>query len=145
MEVVSSGDITILATDDAGNEMFRSETNYIINPAPADTSQPFFVVTAPTKVSRSTITDTSIIVRDNIAIDAADVSIRDVNTVGTNNFRCVQRTLVEVLCTVNITSSGDLALIANDRAGNATFRTEADYLIIDDIIMMPVLQILLLE
>ena len=146
VDIVSSGNITVRAIDNAGNEFFRSENNYQINSTTADTTRPFFIVNAPTKTSRSTITDTSIIVRDNVAISASDVSIRDVSTVGTNSFRCVQRTLVEVLCTLNITSSGDLQLIANDRSGNTTFRSENGYIILDDLnFMMPVLKILLLE
>ena len=142
IDILSSGEITIRAQDAAGNEMFRSESNYQINLN--DTTVPFFIVSAPTKVSRSTITDTSIIVRDNIGINASDISIRNESTVGTNSFSCQQRTFVEVLCTLNITSSGALRLVANDRAGNINYRTEEGYRIVEDInFVIPSINLLL--
>lgn len=143
VNVNSSGNIQIKATDRAGNEAFRNESGYQINFR--DTTRPGFILTAPTKTSRSTIRDTRVIVRDNTAINAADVMVRQTSTAGINNFSCRQNNLVEVACSLDIISSGNLNLIATDRAGNVTFRNENGYRIISTPIVTPILDILLSE
>ena len=126
LDILTSGDLRIGATDRAGNVTYRSELGYQISQS-SDTTRPFILVDAPTKTSNETIRDTRLTVRDLVAIDASDVSIRDNNTVGVTNFNCQQINTTTVNCTLNITSSGDLRLTASDRAGNVTFKTELGY------------------
>ena len=126
LDILTSGDLRIGATDRAGNVTYRSELGYQISQS-SDTTRPFILVDAPTKTSNETIRDTRLTVRDLVAIDASDVSIRDNNTVGVTNFNCQQINTTTVNCTLNITSSGDLRLTASDRAGNVTFKTELRY------------------
>lgn len=144
VNITSSGDITLLATDESGNELFRSERDYEINLG--DTQQPIFIVSSPNRISNSTILDTVITVRDDLAIDASDVRVRDNTTLGYSAFNCQQRTQTEVVCSLNITSSGDLLLVATDAAGNSGFRTESGYRILNDALyILPLINMILEE
>ena len=134
----------MLATDESGNELFRSERDYEINLG--DTQQPIFIVSSPNRISNSTILDTVITVRDDLAIDASDVRVRDNTTLGYSAFNCQQRTQTEVVCSLNITSSGDLLLVATDAAGNSGFRTESGYRILNDALyILPLINMILEE
>ena len=126
LDILSSGDLLLTASDLAGNVTYKTETGYQINQSD-DTGKPFILLNAPTKTSNGTIQNTTFTVRDGVAIDAADVSIRDISTVGVSNFNCSQVNVTTVSCTLNITSSGDLLLTAKDRAGNVTYKTETGY------------------
>jgi len=126
LDIISSGEIRIAASDAAGNTRYRTEANYEINGA-TDSTKPFIVINAPTKISSRAITDTSFIARDRVGINVSDVQVRNNTTAGISNLNCQQTDFTTVSCSLNITSSGDLLLTAKDRAGNVTYRAETDY------------------
>ena len=129
IDVTTSGDLQISATDVADNTQEIVETDYLITPPDPDIENPGIIVTAPTKTSDTTISDTTIKITDNRAILVADVGIRSDNTAGVANFACVQTSPIRVDCTIDITSSGDLKLIATDQAGRMTNKVERGYVI----------------
>ena len=95
----------------------------------SETVKPVVQINAPTKNSDSTITNTTIIVEDNVAILANKVLLRSDNSAGVTNFNCNQTNSKRVDCTLRITSSGDLKVSATDVAGNSINRNETGYLI----------------
>ena len=120
--VTNSGTFTIYAYDVAGNFSYVDITDYLI-----DSSGPSIVITAPTKSSTSTITDTTIRVTDNFSILANGVSA----TGGSIN--CTQTTGTQINCTSSISDSGDLLISATDVSGNNTQVIESGYLIATDV------------
>ena len=128
LDITASGDLQISATDAAGNAQDANENGYVIAPAP-DTEKPVISITAPTKNSTATITDTTVEVTDNEAISAGDVILGAGNTAGVANLNCVQASPTQVDCTLDITASGDLQISATDAAGNAQNADEAGYVI----------------
>lgn len=88
-----------------------------------DVVGPTIVITAPTKSSSSTITNTTVTVTDAGGVTAANVTA----TGGTLN--CVQTDARQVDCTSVISTSGSLAVTATDDIGNVSNLTEAGYTI----------------
>ncbi|MFZ6014785.1 MAG: peptidoglycan-binding protein [Patescibacteria group bacterium] len=123
IDITSDGDLTIAATDDAANGASSTETGYIIDP-----NNPSVTITAPTKISTATITDTTIHVT-NTSITASNVTIDGSTTAGTANWNCVQTDAQTVDCTVDITSSGDLVIVAVDDASNTSYQAETGYIV----------------
>ncbi|MFS8130366.1 MAG: hypothetical protein ACMG57_00140 [Candidatus Dojkabacteria bacterium] len=116
--ISASGNLTINATDVAGNASSNSSNGYTV-----DAVAPVVTITAPTKNSAVTITDTTITVTDNFAINAVSVMA----TGGT--ILCSQTTSVRVDCTVSISASGDLNVSVTDVAGNPVSKSETGYVI----------------
>ena len=123
IDITSSGDLVIAATDDLGNSGTSSQTGYVI-----DTTAPVIVITAPTHTSSTAITDTTIQVTDDLGITASNVSV-GASTAGTANLNCSQTSSTQVDCTIDITSSGDLVVDATDDAGNSAVQSETGYVI----------------
>jgi len=128
INITSSGNLYLLATDAADNNRFASELNYVIESVTTDDTKPVVTITAPTTNSNTTITDTTIRIVDNVGIDKNDVEVRAVNTTAsTQNFICQQNSPTVVSCTIEITSSGDIQIRAIDLAGNITYKNQRDY------------------
>ena len=125
IRITSSGDLKIRATDQAGNISNAFENGYQISSTPPGDT--WIQVNAPTKVSNSTITDTTIIARSDSGILRTKVSLRPDNTAGVSNFNCTQTSSIRVDCTIRITSSGDLKLKATDEAGVITNKIVSGY------------------
>jgi hypothetical protein len=112
--------------DNAGNPAsYFSAGNHI---AKVDTDGPVFIITAPTHISSTTISNTTIHVSNN-ALIAANVIVDPSTTAGTSTYNCVQTNTSTVDCTIDITSSGDLTIKATDDAGNISIVTESGYII----------------
>ncbi len=88
-----------------------------------DTLDPVITITAPTKSSTTTITNTTVQVIDPGGILAANV----LATGGTLN--CTQTSGIQVDCTSSIAVSGTLTVTATDDWGNAGVLAEAGYTI----------------
>ena len=128
ISISSSGDLKIKAVDQAGNIAYKQMQDYeITTPTGNDTVKSTIVINAPTKISASAITDTTIVVTDDQAIDANKVSILGDTTANVSNLSCVQINLRQVDCTIIISSSGDLKIKAEDHAGNITYKQMQDY------------------
>lgn len=92
-----------------------------------DTQPPSITINAPTKTKVGTITNTTIVVRDALAINANGIGLASDNTAGVSNLNCTQTNTTQVNCTLNITRSGDLSITADDVAGNRALAKEVDY------------------
>ncbi|MPV86159.1 putative Ig domain-containing protein [Ostreibacterium oceani] len=75
---------------------------------------PVVTITAPTTLSTTNITDTTIKVTDDVGILVADVIIDSGTTAGYSGFNCTQTSPTEVDCIVTITSTGDLVVKGTD-------------------------------
>jgi len=102
------------------------------DPNAPDTRAPVISISAPTKNSSSTITDTAIRVTDNRGILAAQVTLSNLSSARIFSFSCRQTSVTEVNCSVYITGSGDLIIEAIDNAGNASGKTEPGYVLTPD-------------
>jgi len=116
--------ITVTADDSIILASGRNSQSYII-----DTTPPVVTITAPTKLDNAAITDTTIIVTDETAINVADVSIDWLSTVTSSLYSCTQTSPSRVDCTISIDDSWDLTISADDVAGNTDTETETDYII----------------
>jgi uncharacterized delta-60 repeat protein len=83
-------------------------------------------ITAPTKLSNSSITDTTITLSNSNGIAPADVVLHPHTTASTSNLNCTQITPQQVDCTISIDSTGNLALTTATLGGYAL---EANYII----------------
>jgi hypothetical protein len=124
IDVTSSGNLVMKATDSATNSATQAENSYVI-----ETVVPTIAITAPTKTSGTTVTDTTVHVTDNNAILAADVVVDGSTTAGTSGLNCSQTDVKTVDCTINITSSGNLVMNATDEATNSTTQAENGYIV----------------
>ncbi len=122
IHIDSSGSLTIKATDQAGNVATRTEAGYVITRL-----GPTINIVTPTKTFNSTITDTTIHVVDLFGVSSASVIVDPSTTAGTSGFSCTQTDLLTVDCTINITSSGDLAIQATNNGSNITLDTAVGY------------------
>ena len=148
LEITSSGDLRLRATDEVGNDSIKDENGYLVTSTDSDKTKPSLQIFAPTKISKVPITNTKIVVRDNLAVFAHDVILRPSTTAGVLNFKCNQTLITRVDCTMRITASGDLHLSATDVAGNIKYKNEENYIINTVFVphpeIMPVIQYLLL-
>lgn len=128
--VSTSGTITVTGRDSVTLATGQNMTSFVI-----ETTAPIIAITAPTKLSNTAITTTTIAVTDNYAIDAANVAITATNTTGgfsISNVSCVQTNTSRVDCTLQINGiegTGDITVTATDQAGNTANKTEAGYVI----------------
>jgi len=95
----------------------------------SDTQPPSITINAPTKLKVGPITNTTIVVRDALAVNANDVRLANDNTAGVSNLNCAQTNNKRVDCTLTITSSGDLSVAADDTSGNRALAKEIGYTI----------------
>ncbi len=117
--ITNSGTVSITATDNAGSSRTVNVTGYII-----DQVAPEITITAPTKNSATTITDTTLFVTDNIQI-----TVDKVIAVSGGTIICTQTSQTRVDCTASVSDTGDLVINANDTAGNADALTESGYVV----------------
>ncbi|MFZ2804475.1 MAG: fibronectin type III domain-containing protein [Patescibacteria group bacterium] len=122
--ITSSGTLVIDATDDSNDTGTQSQNGYLV-----DITPPAITITAPTLVSSSTITDTTIHVTDDNAFTASNVVVDPSTTAGTSGFNCTQTGAAIVDCTIQITSSGSLVIRATDNVGNSATQTESGYVV----------------
>ncbi|MBP6037825.1 MAG: hypothetical protein KA604_00610 [Candidatus Saccharimonas sp.] len=95
-----------------------------------DHDPPSITITAPTKLSNGTITDTTIRVTDNTGINASDVVVAPTgSTAGTSGLSCAQTSATQVDCIISVTSSGDVNIQATDTLGTATTKLETNYIV----------------
>ena len=125
MRINSSGDVKISATDEAGNLANNSKNGYLIT----GVNNLWITVSAPTKTSSGPITDTTFTVHNDEPILPSGVGLRWGNTAGVSNLSCSQTSVMRLDCSVTITSSGDLKLMAVDQAGNVTHKNVNGYVI----------------
>ncbi|HEY5714409.1 MAG TPA: hypothetical protein VIT68_03595 [Candidatus Gracilibacteria bacterium] len=98
---------------------------------------PTITITAPTKTSATTITDTTIRVVDttygmNLS-NGATVTIDGSTTVGNGGLSCAQTSATQVDCTISITSSGNLVIAATNEVSAAATQAENGYVIDADV------------
>lgn len=117
--ISSSGTVSISATDSVGNDTNTSIPGYII-----ETVAPQIAISAPTKNSLATITDTTLFVTDNYGIDVSGV-----RAISGGSIVCNQTNPGRVDCTATVSETGDLVINANDLASNAAAETEAGYVV----------------
>ena len=120
IRITSSGILRLKATDQAGNIGYKSKGDY-------EVSSGGIQIKSPTRVSNTTITDTTIIAQSPAGLSKNKVSIRPDNTAGVSNFNCTQTSNTRVDCTIHITSSGILRLKATDQAGNVSYKSKPGY------------------
>lgn len=113
-DITVTGTLSISATDMYPNSGATSTQGYTI-----ETVLPVITATTPTLISQSTITDASFTITDVSGFTSVTF------TGGGNNFTCSDGSLVvfpttsnSVTCTGDITTTGTLAIVATDRAGN---------------------------
>ncbi|MDC0505985.1 DUF5011 domain-containing protein [Candidatus Gracilibacteria bacterium] len=114
-------------TDD-GQGATYSET-FVININQVDSVNPIITITAGAKLNNNSITDTTIVVTDNLGINAADVSISGSGTATASALVCTQSGVTVVNCTISVDSTGNLIITADDSAGNTGIDTESGYFI----------------
>jgi len=125
INITGSGNLVIKATDNATNAITQAENGYVI-----DLDFPNITITAPTKLSNATITNTTIHVTDGGAsVSSFNVVLDSLNTAGVNNFVCTQTSATTVDCTLHITDSGNLVVKATDVGGNVSTKTESGYVV----------------
>ncbi|MCB9808981.1 hypothetical protein H6776_01135 [Candidatus Nomurabacteria bacterium] len=126
--LTTTGTITVTATDAGNGAIGKNNQSFII-----ETILPTITVTAPTKADNAAITNTTITVQDDTAINAGDVSVVATNTVGSfsiSNVSCTQTNTSRVDCTLQIddhTGTGDIQINVTDVAGNTNTATETGY------------------
>lgn len=104
--------------------MGQRSQSYIV-----DRIDPVIAIDAPTKLDNAPISDTTILITDDVGIDVSDVSISTSSTLNFSAVSCVQTSNLRVDCTIQIDDSGDLVVSADDVAGNNTIQSELDYII----------------
>jgi surface protein len=122
--VASIGSVTVNATDSVTGAVGQNSQSFII-----DTNPPTVLISAPTKLDNSAITDTTITVTDDVGVLANGVTVASSSTATTSAFSCTQTSASRVDCTIHIDSSGDLVIDVVDKAGNTASRTELGYVI----------------
>ncbi|MCB9809030.1 peptidoglycan-binding protein [Candidatus Nomurabacteria bacterium] len=128
--VTSTGTITVSAVDFINTAVGKNNQSFIIETIP-----PTITVTAPTKTNNDIITNTTITITDDTAINANDITITATNTTGSfslSNTICTQTTATRVDCTLQVdanTGTGDIQVNALDVAGNTNTVTETGYAI----------------
>ena len=82
-----------------------------------------------TKLQNSAITDTTIQVTDDVAVNVADVTIDASSTVTASVLSCTQTSSTQVDCTISVDTSGDLVISADDTSANSGDDTETNYIV----------------
>ncbi len=122
--ISTSGTITVSWDDAILWATGMNSQSYII-----DEVGPNIVITAPTTFSGSSITNTTIRITDAVGILSANVSIWSWSTTTSSNYNCTQTNISQVDCTIQIDSSWDLYISANDTAGNNSVVSQLWYII----------------
>ena len=92
-----------------------------------DEVPPVVVITPIAKLQNSSITDTTVRITDDVAVNVSDISVGVSSTVSTSAFSCTQTSVTQVDCTVSIDSSGDFIVFASDTSTNMGSDTEINY------------------
>lgn len=92
-----------------------------------DNTAPVITIIAPTKSSTTDITDTTIRVTDNQAVNTNNVLLDGSSTADYDLFNCVQTSVSQVDCILDITGTGDLVVVVSDDAGYYATSTETGY------------------
>ncbi len=116
--IEESWTIQITAEDAWNGAEWLNSQSYII-----DKNSPEITITAPTKIKNSDITDTTIIITDNIWVNVSDIST------SLWTMSCIQTNPTRVDCTLTISDSWDLVISVTDNAGNNTSEIENNYII----------------
>ncbi|MDE2439314.1 MAG: hypothetical protein KGN01_08045, partial [Patescibacteria group bacterium] len=124
IRITSSGNLVIKATDNAGNAATETKSGYVIDAIP-----PSITITAPTKSSRDTISDTFIHITDNSGLSSSDVTLSTSTTASVGSFLCSQTNSKTVDCSIDVLSSGNVTIKASDLLGNTSSQSENDYVI----------------
>lgn len=127
LPVLSEGDHTITVRAYNAGETY---TDGFVS-VKVDLTDPEIVITAPTKTSNNPITDTTVVITDEVGISEEDVSA----TGGTID--CTQTSPTQVDCTSVISVSGDFEVTALDLANNSSVETSEDYVIDENIDLTP--------
>lgn len=127
-----SDDSVSPASDSSGEPLYNWGVSFDEN-ITTDSNSPVVTITAPTKSSGSTITDTTIQVTDDVAVIAEDVVVGGSTTATTSAFVCTQTSNTQVDCTISISASGDLVINATDLVERTGTDTEAGYSIVADV------------
>ena len=126
----TSGTITVHATDAINGAIGQNNQSFII-----ETNLAMINIIAPTKSNNGVITDTSMTIQDDTAINADDINITAINTTGSfsiSNIACTQTNASRADCTFEVdanTGTGDIQIQATDVAGNISTATETGYVI----------------
>lgn len=136
--------IRVRATD---NTAQYSETSFIITVKDIDDVGPVTTITAPTKIAKGPITDTTFTVSDRFSIASVEVDTSSVaaadnivcqpapgSTTHSTDFPFINdapspTNHLTLNCTIRVTTSGKLVLKATDNAGYSTTATEEGYII----------------
>lgn len=116
--ITTTGTLDISATDTLITD--STDISYIIERTP-----PVIVITAPTTSGTDGITDTTITVTDDVAVNANDVFIDGTSSSAARLFNCTQTSTTQVDCTIDIASSGNLVILARDRSDNESMEAQA--------------------
>jgi hypothetical protein len=126
--IVGAYMVTYNVVDAAGNHATEVSRTVNVTAVPAvDTAPPVIIITAPTKSSTHTITDTTIRITDDTGIMASNVSVDAQTTASTSAFNCTQSSSIQIDCVISIATSGSLAVTATDNAANSVVQTESGY------------------
>ena len=99
------------------------DENFIITINDLDEVPPVVTITPWTKLQNSAITDTTVVITDDIWVNLSDVD----STWWA--LSCTQTSSIQVDCTSNIPVSGDLIVNALDTSSNAWTATEPNYIV----------------
>lgn len=116
--ITTTGTLDISATDTLITD--SADIGYTIERTP-----PVIVITAPTTSGTDGITDTTITVTDDVAVNANDVFIDGSSSSAARLFNCTQTSTTQVDCTIDIASSGSLVILARDRSDNEATATQS--------------------
>ena len=81
------------------------DENFTITINDLDEVNPVVVITPVTKLQNSAITDTTIQITDDVAVNAADISIDPSSTATASALSCTQTSSTVVDCTISVDTS----------------------------------------
>jgi len=105
------------------------DENFTININNLDEIPPVVVISSITKLQNSSITDTTIQIIDDVAVDSSDISIGTWSTLTASSLNCTQTSTTQVDCSISIDSSWDLVINALDSSSNLASDSETNYII----------------
>lgn len=124
--IQETGMIEVSANDTTIGERGKNLQKYFY-----DTSAPNITISAPTKVKNDDITNVAITITDDLEMYNDSASIDPSSTVTYTGWSCEPCNIDrrKLNCIVNITGSGNLTILATDKAGNAATNSENDFII----------------
>jgi len=122
--ITGSGTIIVSWDDASIGATGMNSQSYIIDNTPA-----VITITAPTKLSNTGVTNTTIEVIDNAWVTTGNVVIGWSTTTTVSNYSCSQINSSTVSCSIQIDDSGNLQITVTDDAGNSSSQEENNYVI----------------